>query len=326
MHGLTAGRDLVATRITTLCLLCAVIAFVVPGPTAAAETGHFCPGLVNIREYIVPQQGFYYLQYNGYYWSDTYRDRHGDKLTSVPVDTLTAQLEVDYSIWLIIPVFVWGAGGRVLGADYAAYISPLIGGVESGITTSIGEYEQTASQSKAGLGDLLVQPIWLGWRWSRAEAALAYCFYAPIGEYEPGRLDNIGLGYWSHVFKATGAYYAAADRSTVLLMTGVYETNSAIEGVDITPGDRVSLDGGLSQYLSTRFEVGIPAYASWQVSADKGADATDDALDRVYGIGVQAGYWAIRDRLQISARYLTQFGARDRYEGKYAALNFLYVF
>ena len=139
-------------------------------------------------------------------------------------------------------------------------------------------------------------------------------------------MDNIGLGYWSHVIKITGVYYPVADRSTVLLLTGAYEFNSSQEGVDLVPGDRFALDGGLSQYLSARLEVGIPANATWQVTADEGADATDDALDRVYGVGIQAGYWAIPNRLQISGRYLIQFGARDRYEGNYAALNFLYVF
>jgi len=324
--GPIVSRRGFAMRVTTLCVLFAARSGTDPEPAAAAETGHFCPGLINVREYIVPPRGFYYLQYNGFYWSTAFNDRHGNRLTSAPIDTVMADLVLKYDSWLIFPAFVWGSGWKVLGAEHAAFVSTSISGFESRVEIRVGDYQHVDVQSNSGWGDLVVQPVWLGWRWTRAEAAFAYAFYAPVGKFEPERLDNIGLGYWSHVIKLTGVYYPVADRSTVLLVTGVYESNSNREGADLVPGSRFALDGGLSQYLSKRIEVGIPVYATWQVTADTGADAVDDALDRAYGIGIQAGYWAIPNRLQFSVRYLTQFGVRDRFEGDYAALNFLYIF
>jgi hypothetical protein len=37
--------------------------------------------------------------------------------------------------------------------------------------------------SSFGMGDLFVQPLWLGGSWTNWELALGYGFYAPVGKY-----------------------------------------------------------------------------------------------------------------------------------------------
>jgi hypothetical protein len=47
------------------------------------------------------------------------------------------------------------------------------------------------------MGDLFVQPLWLGWGGARYDLSLGLGLYAPIGEYDEDADDNIGLGFWT---------------------------------------------------------------------------------------------------------------------------------
>jgi hypothetical protein len=86
------------------------------------------------------------------------------------------------------------------------------------------------------------------------------------------------------------------------------------------------LEYGISQYLSERLEVGLSGYNTWQVTDDSGSDATNNGRDRMYGIGGQIAYWFVKDKFSVSARYLTQYGVKDRTEGDYGVLTLMYVF
>jgi hypothetical protein len=66
---------------------------------------------------------------------------------------------------------------------------------------------------------------------------------------------------------------------------------------DIAPGDRFSLDWGISQFLPVNkdgtilAELGISGYSQWQVDNDSGSDvvAVLNIKDEVHGIGGQIG-------------------------------------
>jgi hypothetical protein len=86
------------------------------------------------------------------------------------------------------------------------------------------------------------------------------------------------------------------------------------------------LEYGISQYLSERLEVGLSGYNTWQMTDDSGSDATNNGRDRMYGIGGQIAYWFVKDKFYVSARYITQYGVKDRTEGDYGVLTLMYAF
>ena len=52
--------------------------------TQAGELGHYMPGVLNIRDFFVPEPGFYYAQYHYLYIADTLKNRNGDEVEASP--------------------------------------------------------------------------------------------------------------------------------------------------------------------------------------------------------------------------------------------------
>jgi hypothetical protein len=68
----------------------------------AGELGHYVPGLLNIRDTIMPPKGVYGAVYGYYYTTDDFRNASGDKTGTVTGPggrTITLDVDVDaYSI------------------------------------------------------------------------------------------------------------------------------------------------------------------------------------------------------------------------------------
>ena len=52
----------------------------------AAEIGHFAPGVPNIRDFAMPEQGFYGVLYNYYYTTDRLNDADGNEIDSITIN------------------------------------------------------------------------------------------------------------------------------------------------------------------------------------------------------------------------------------------------
>ena len=108
-------------------LLFLSIVFVFAGSGRAAELGHYAPGLMNIRDFILPAPGNYYIQYNLYYAADTLKDKNGNSINSIPVGPGTINLDVDVDSWVVAPTWVYVTEKKILGADYAFLVSQPFG-------------------------------------------------------------------------------------------------------------------------------------------------------------------------------------------------------
>jgi hypothetical protein len=106
-----------------------------------------------------------------------------------------------------------------------------------------------------------------------------------------------------------------------------YELNGKIKGEDFNPGNRLSLEWGISQYFTERFEVGLMGGHNWQVTDDSGDDVIVDPSwhDRKSTITLNIGYWAWKDRLQLTAKYGYDFGMRQRFKTNYFMLNITFA-
>ena len=62
----------------------------------------------------------------------------------------------------------------------------------------------------------------------------------------------------------------------------------------VQPGQDITLEYGLSQFIHPRAEIAVVGYNTWQISEDRGVDATNrGVLDRVVGIGAQVTCWVV---------------------------------
>jgi hypothetical protein len=305
-------------------ILCLVLVSL--GPARAGELGHFAPGVLNIRDFLVPDPGFYYIQYFVWYNADTFRDRHGDKANSINAGPVTLNVDTEVDSLILAPAFVWVSPWKLLGARYAAQIVPTFGNtsVQAALRTETG-FGEDVDESQFGVGDLYVKPVWLGWDGTHYSVAAGYGFYAPVGKYDNGDADNIGLGFWTHEFQVATAWYPWEGRGTAVTLAGTYEIHSEIDDVNITPGDRVSLNWGISQYLplnkanSLLLEVGALGYSQWQVEKDSGSDVDTrfNPKDQVHAAGGQIGLLYAPWNAFVQFHGLQEFGVEARFEGQF---------
>lgn len=277
------------------------------------------------------------------------------ELTGTGSVSVDSDIDVKYELAGIVPAFMIVTDWKILGATYAAYATvpfvytsleaELDGRVSasltadgfiritardgtvaekdfSGLVSGSRSFSSEVDEDQFNLGDIFVQPVWLGWSGEHYSASLGYGFYAPTGDFEQGAMDNTGLGFWEHQIQAGGAWYPLGHRATAVTLVSTYEINHKKEDADITPGSVFSLNWGVSQYLplkkdnSLLMELGLTGYSQWQVTDDSGDDASDvDVHDQVHSAGCQAGLLYAPWDAGLSARYMHEFYAEDHFRG-----------
>lgn len=186
----------------------------------AGEIGHCAGGFLNIRDYLVPEPGFYAGVYNYYYTTDQINDRNGNKVKSITINPpgagVTLDLDVKVDMFVVSPSAIWVTDIKPLGIKYGALIAPTFANanLDAALSAAPG-HGGSVENGSFGVGDMLVQPLWLGKTLAHWDFALAYAFYAPIGDYDTGTvslpggasiktesLDNIGFGSGRTRFRA----------------------------------------------------------------------------------------------------------------------------
>jgi hypothetical protein len=343
-----AQRSLTIKR-NGLILMATAVILATCSAVRAGELGHFNPGVANIRDFVVPEPGFYAMLYNYYYTSNRLNDRDGNKVHSVTIDPpggkpdLTFKADVDLDLYALSPLLLWVSPWEVAGARYAAYVAPSFATSSLGASLAVAHGQEISGDldSSFGRGDLIVQPLWLGWSMIHWDLALGYGFYAPIGRYEvetvtfpvvgPQKVeakDNIGLGFWTHQIQGAAAWYPWAHRGTAMLAALTYEINHEKEDFDITPGSHLTLNWGVSQYLPLStdrrwvLEIGPAGYSQWKVTDDTGSDARNGSVhDQVHAAGWQVGLVYSPWNAALSFRYLYELASEARFQGQVLGLN-----
>jgi hypothetical protein len=336
-----------ATALALMTTALALMATTLAAPAIAGDIGHYNPGVLNIRDLQVPAEpGFYAALYQYYYTTDRLNDANGDKVRTLNINPgpgpgLHIDVEVDVDMYAVVPTLIWVSDWRFLGAKYAAYVAPSF--ATASINAHLSRQHGTgmgASNDSFGFGDLLVQPVWLGWSLPHFDTTFGYGFYAPTGQYDtaPHTLanlvtvraespDNIGYGFWTHQFQLGGSWYPWADKRMAVVLAGTYEVNQEKEDFDLTPGQVFTLNWGVSQYLplvkdqSLLAEAGLGGYDSWQVSDDSGADARNDLLDQVHAVGGQLGVTHVPWGAVLNFHYYYEFASEDRFQGHAIGLS-----
>lgn len=305
----------------------------------ASEIGHYAGGFLNIRDYLVPEPGFYASVYSYFYTTDRLNDGNGNQVNSVTVHPgggpgVTRGVDVNVNMYVLAPTLIYVTDIKPLGIKYGAFVSPNFANasLESALSTVTGR-GGTAESSSFGAGDMFVQPVWLGKTLEHWDFALAYGFYAPVGEYStetftlPGGAtvkaespDNIGFGFWTHQIQGAAAWYPWADKRMAIVTALTYEINSKKEDFDLTPGQNLTFNWGISQFLplkkdhSLLLEVGPAGYDTWQITDDSGS-AANNVRDQVHAVGGQLALAYLPWKAALTFHGFYEFAAQDRFQG-----------
>jgi hypothetical protein len=310
-------------------------------PVSPLLTGHYIPGVMNIRDFADPSpvSGLMFLDYNIIQSGNQYYDRNGKQVTQItgPAGN-PINLDPSVSGYINVPMLIWVSKSKILGATYfngasigIATVNPSLAYSRIGIIDSVHQSGK-ASGNVSGFSDLDLMPVFLSWGLKNLDLTLGWEVYLPTGKYVPGGNDNTGLGFWSNIIQVYGYWYPekvkGQSSKALAIMFGVsYELESKIKDADVIPGSRLSLDYGISQYMSDKLELGIYGGNNWQVSDDKGSQVYWDPSihDRLGVVGAQIGYWVWPNRLQAVGKYGWNYGAVQRFQQNIIEINLIFI-
>jgi hypothetical protein len=312
----------------------------------AGDSGHYVGGMMDIRDYFVPDPGFYGALYNYFYTTDRYNDQNGNRVNSTTLPGGSGSpVSVNLDMYVLAPAFIWVSPWKILGAKYGLDVVPTFANSSlDAIASTVRSRGGSATQATFAPGDLFVQPVWLGWSFSHWDLSAAYGFYAPVGKYSTDAVstpvgtvnvpasDNIGLGFWTQQFQGAAAWYPWTNRATAVTAVLTWEYNSQQEGTGITYGQNLWLNWGISQYLPLTkddkllLEIGPAGYYEWQVSSDTGGTSNPNSRTRVGGIGGQLGVTYVPWNLILNFRGFYEYYADERVQGSSFSINLVKKF
>ena len=332
-------------------LLLIVAASLSAAINSAGSTDHYVPGVFNIRDYFVPtESGFYGGLYNYFYHSDRFNDANGNAINSVNINPgpgpgVTVNIQPKLNQYALSPFFAWAAPGDFHGLKYAAYISPSF--VNSSIDAEISNLEGrgiNVGTSSFGVGDLFVQPVWLGYSPTNWNFSLAYGFYAPVGRYSVDTVtlpvvgpitttspSNLGLGFWTQQIQGATAWYPWADQRMAVMGALTWQINTKKRDLDVTPGQHLTLNWGVSEYLPLKkdekllLEIGPAGYDDWQITDDSGGNANSSRA-RVHGVGGQIGLTCVPWNAALNFHAYYEYAATARLQGAAYQISFIMKF
>ncbi|MCW8824604.1 MAG: transporter [Ignavibacteriaceae bacterium] len=303
------------------------------------QGGHYSPNVKNIRDMANPPSGLFVMWYNSFFSGNTYYDRNGEEFNQIRLDQINPILPpIDVKLnvggFTSVPAVFWASNFKILGgANYMAGISPGYLSVDaSALTERRGividtTYTKIEGGTVSGFTDLFIAPVGFSWGLEKFDFTFLYGVYAPTGKYETGASDNTGTGFWTHQFQGYGYFYPIENKATAVMVGLTYELNSKIKDVEVTPGNRFTLEWGISQFLSDRFEIGVHGGHNWQISDDSGADVYwDPAIhDKKNTIAFNASVWPLEERLMFNLKYAFDFGMVQRFKNDNYMVNILFV-
>jgi len=277
----------------------------------AQAVGHYVQGITGLENGSAPPPGFY-LAYIPYL--DLVNSIKGPNGNSVSADLNIVAHNLAFSTTTT---------KKLLGANYgAAIIIPI---VNTRVTANIID----ASAQNAGVSDIYLEPLILGWEKGRATYILNYGFYAPSGDYNTNNALNDGLGYWEHQIQLGSTVNFDKKKLWNGSVLSTWEINQSVLGKDLTPGPMASFEYSFGRrFWKYAANAGVAGFAYTKLSADSGSAVSPlfrGDRDRSFGLGPEFKYTSIKHKLGFSARYEPEFGARLRTSGNILSFSITFL-
>jgi hypothetical protein len=244
-------------------------------------------------------------------------------------------LAAEFLAWDIAMAYTFET--KVLGANYSvgACLPYLWLDVEAdaSITGPRGRTVTRRIKDDAnGLTDMGVVPLALTWKTGNWQFTFQEAVFVPVGDYEEGRLANLGKNIWSFDSVFGVSYLNPAKGLEFTLMSGLlFSTEN--EDTDYQNGAVMHTEATIAQYLplgkNTILALGVNGFYYQQVSGDSGSGATlGDLKGRSAGVGPIVNLiQTIGDKkLAIQAKWLPEIDTKNRLEGDWVWLTVGMVF
>lgn len=254
----------------------------------------------------VPPPGTYFIDYLTFYSADRFNDNDGK--SAVP----NFKLDATANVFRLLHV----TKKQILGGNYAFHLFiPLVNlEVTAGPT----------SDSKAGIGDIIIDPIILSWHSKNFHAACGLDVYIPTGSYSKSELANLGRNYYT--FEPVFAFTYLSDNGFETSFKFMYDINTKNKDTQYDSGDEFHFDYTIAKKINN-VTVGIGGYYYKQISDDKlngvkfGVNGNRGAA---FAYGPQVKY--DHKNMSFILKYQTEDAVKNKPEGDKLWIKFIYAF
>jgi len=250
MHSLK--RTSIVRRVSVLALVIGALA-VSARPAMAQLNGFNLKGDLGLQSGTQAPPGGYYGAIFYRYGTDTINDRDGNR-----INTGSGSL----NLFAFVPLLNVVTKHKVLGANYGFLVSPPL------LNTSL-ESPSFGQNPGAGLADLYVQPINLGWHRKQADVLAGYGFFAPTGRYTVGADDNTGLDMWGHELTLGTTVFFNEKKTMDASTLAAVEFHTGKRHSEAQVGTLLTLEGGIGRnFAGGAAKVGLVYTAQWKLTDD----------------------------------------------------------
>lgn len=289
-------------------MLAPVLALAQPYPSF---TGHYPIGVEGLKSGTLPPPGFYLRDYNLFYGAGQLNDASGSKV----------DMEFDAFVYANAIRPIWITDLKILGGSY---------GLDVLVPLLYKDFKVAGNRDSVfDIGDIFIEPITLSWHFQKFDLGIGYGIWAPTGNVDVDSITmGTGQGAWAHMVTGGGTFYFDQQKTWALSALGRYEINYKSSDWSITPGDVLSLEGGISKALNTSLELGVQAHYQLQTTEDEAHDGVlaDPDKDSVVAVGPEAVWFWKKAKLFISARYGYEVLSESRPQGHTGTLTLTKMF
>jgi hypothetical protein len=301
------------------CLLTAALV-AVPGAVQAQPDAHYVPGIEGIECATLPPPGYYFRDYNVFYFAEDLNNWTGHNVASAGFQAM---------VYATVPRAIYISDFKVLGGNlggdvvlpfvYSSYRNaPSPAGLISGSTFGVGDFYGEGT---------------LSWHPKQFDIGFAAGFWAPTGNSggpsQPPQTQP-GSGFWTPELTLGVTWHPDEAKTWAISELNRFEfCNSEWNHTDVTPGDAWTAEWGISKKVIKTMDVGLVGYYQQRVTASTGTASmwgvqlTGEQLfpySRVAAIGPEVNVFIPSLKLWTQIRYNYEFMADNRARGHTVAL------
>jgi hypothetical protein len=274
-------------------------------------SGNYAPGaFTGMKGALTPSKGSFMLE-NGtmFYNTREFVDSDGNSSGTATVNALANRTVFGYvPEWDVL-------GGRYLPAVIIPFANVAI-------------RPEPGSEKEFQMGDLILQPLALGWDKGVMHYQFAYNLWLPTARFNAGASNNVGKGLFSHLLSFGATWLQEDDKPWAATLMLRYEILGKQRDTNIEPGDVFILEGGAGKEIVKGFDLGLTYYFMTQTNKEKDpSQNTEKDTYMAASLGPEINWRPnALPGLQIALRSYFEFEARNSSKGTFTVISLAYIF